>query len=238
MAFIPGFNSRYFVGSMRFSAFGKSLNSTAMCEQLDISSQEDRAKVYANGQRDGQASIDMMLDTAYATQSQFTVLNTWQTTGTPCTFGFDGLAASATAWMLNGNQSSANITSAASEVVGVSVSIQADGGVDWGVVIGAETAVTVDANSTGIDNGALTSNGGVAHLHVSAFSGLTNDVILLEHSTNNSVWATLGTFATVTGVGSERLVIAPGTTVNRYLRINDNVTGTGSVTRLVAFARR
>lgn len=238
MAFIPGINSRYFVGSMRFSAFGKSINSTATCDQLDASSQEDRAKVYVNGQRDGQASIDMMLDTAYATQSQFTVLNTWQSTGQPCTFGFDGLAAGSTAWMLQGNQSSANITSSASELVGVNVSIQSDGGIDWGVVIGAELAVTTDQNSTGIDNGALTSNGGVAHLHISAFSGLTNDVILLEHSTNNSVWATLGTFATVTAVGSERLVIAPGTTVNRYLRINDNVTGTGSVTRTVAFARR
>jgi hypothetical protein len=42
----------------------------------------------------------------------------------------------------------------------------------------------------------------------------------------------------VTGTGSERLVIAPGTTVNRYLRIRDDVTGTGSCTRFVSFARR
>jgi hypothetical protein len=33
-------------------------------------------------------------------------------------------------------------------------------------------------------------------------------------------------------------VIAPATAVARYLRVGDNVTGTGSITRAVAFARR
>jgi hypothetical protein len=42
----------------------------------------------------------------------------------------------------------------------------------------------------------------------------------------------------VTAVGTERVVVAPGTAVRQYLRVKDDVTGTGSHTRLVAFARR
>ena len=98
--------------------------------------------------------------------------------------------------------------------------------------------ITVDTTGTAQNNGAGTTNGGIAHLHVSAYSGLTSDVITIEHSVNGSTsWATLVTFATVTAVTSEQVVVAPGTTVRQYLRVVDDVTGTGSVTRAVAFAR-
>lgn len=239
MAFIPGINARYFVGPMRFSVFGKSLSADVNVTQLDVSSNEDRAQVFINGQKSGSASIDMMLDTAYATTSQFTTLNTWATTGQPLTFGFDGSALAAVVWLMFGNQSGATITANASDVVGATVAIQPDGPVDWGQVVATEAAVTVDGNGTAVDGGAASANGGVAHIHSTAFSGLTSDVVTIEHSVDGSTsWATLATFATVTAVGSERIVVAPGTTVRRYLRVVDDVTGSGSHTRLVAFARR
>ena len=53
-----------------------------------------------------------------------------------------------------------------------------------------------------------------------------------------SAWATLVTFATVTAVTAERVVVAPGTTVRRYLRVVDDVTGAGSISRGITFARR
>jgi hypothetical protein len=90
MAFTPGINTRYFVGPMRFSVFGKSINVEATCNQLEASSQEDRAQVYINGQKNGSASIEMMLDTATTAPAQFTLLNTWQATPQPVTIGFDG----------------------------------------------------------------------------------------------------------------------------------------------------
>jgi hypothetical protein len=111
-------------------------------------------------------------------------------------------------------------------------------GIDFGVVIDPETAITVDTNGTAVDNGASTANGGVAHLHVTAFSGLTSNSVIVEHSTDNAAWSTLGTFTLVTGTTSERLLITAGTTVNRYLRVRDDVTGTGSCTRIVTFNRR
>ena len=69
MAFEPGLNSRYFVGPLRFSVFGRSLNCEVTCNQIEASSTEDLAQKYINGQKNGSASIDMMLDTAVATPS-------------------------------------------------------------------------------------------------------------------------------------------------------------------------
>jgi len=239
MAFAPGTNSRYYVGPMRFSVFGKSLDCTVDCAQLDVSSQENTAQVYLNGQKNGSASIDMMLDTTYAATSQFTTLNTWQTTPQPITVGFDTAAASTTVWMLLGNQSSVTFGSSVGDMVTANVSIQPDGPVDWGQVIAAEAAVTEDGNGAAVDGGAASANGGVAHIHSTAFAGLTSNAVRIEHSVNGSTsWDTLASFTTITGVGSERVVVAPGTAVRRHLRVVDDVTGTGSHTRFVSFARR
>jgi len=46
------------------------------------------------------------------------------------------------------------------------------------------------------------------------------------------------TSATIGAVGSERITIAAGTSVPRYLRVVDTIVGTGSTTRVVTFARR
>jgi hypothetical protein len=241
MAFVPGINTRYFVGPMRFSVFGKSIDVTVTCNQLEVSSHEDRAQVYINGQKTGSASIDMMLDTAYAATSQFTTLNTWQATPQPVTVGFDGTALAASVWMILGNESGVTFSDTASDIAAATVAIQPDGPIDWGQVIATEAAVTVDGNGTAVDGGASSSNGGVAHVHTTAFSGLTNNIITIEGSADGSTgWATIsgGTFSTITAVGSERLVIAAGVSVPRYLRAVDNVTGSGTTTRLVSFARR
>lgn len=239
MAFLPGINTRYFVGPMRFSVFGKSITVEATCTQLDASSQEDRAQVYINGQKNGSASIEMMLDTAVATTSQFSLLNTWQGTPQPVAVCFDGISLGADVWMMQGNQSSVTFGASVGDMAMTSVNIQPDGGVDWGQVIAIEAAVTADGNGTAVDNGAATANGGVAQIHSTAFSGLTSNAVVVEHSVDGSTsWATLATFATVTAVGSERVVVAPGTAVRRYLRVRDDVTGSGSHTRFVSFARR
>jgi hypothetical protein len=236
MAFTPGFNSRFFVGSQRWSLYARAMSATVSAEQIDVSSMEDLARVFANGQKNGTAQLDMMLDGVGA--GQFALANTWQSTQQPLTLGFDGCDLSDVVWLIAGNQSSATIGDTLNDVATIGISVQPDGPIDWGVMIAAEGAITVDTDGTSVDNGASSANGGVAHLHTTAYSGLTSNSVIIEHSTNNSVWATLATFASVTAVGSERLVVAAGTTVNRYLRIRDDVTGTGSTTRAVSFARR
>jgi hypothetical protein len=130
-------------------------------------------------------------------------------------------------------------TSTHNAAVSGSLSTQTTGPTEAGQVVGDMTAITIDGNGTAVDGGAATANGGVAQIHVTAFSGLTNNIVTIEHSVDGvGSWATIATFATYTGLTSERVVIAPATTIRRYLRVVDNVTGTGSTVRAVFFARR
>lgn len=122
------------------------------------------------------------------------------------------------------------------DTVPLTIQGQPDDGVDMGFVLHAPGAETADGNGTSLDNAAATSNGVVATLHLTAYSGLTNIVVKVQHSTDNSSWSDLVTFATATAVTSER--VKTTSTVNRYLRAFWDVTGTGSATFTVAAARR
>lgn len=108
-----------------------------------------------------------------------------------------------------------------------------DRGVSLHSTAAAETSAT---NGSTVDSGASSANGGAAYLWLTAFAG-TDATIRVEHSTNGSTWATLTTFTTLTAVGSERLIVAEATTVNRYLRSVSAGTFT-SITYAVAFGRR
>lgn len=122
------------------------------------------------------------------------------------------------------------------ETVTLTIDTMPDDGVDMGVWLHALGAETADGNATSVDNGAATSAGGVGALHVSAYTGLTSAVIKIQDSADNSSFADIITFATVTAVTSERKRITGA--VRRYVRATIDVTGTGSVTYAVAFARR
>lgn len=129
-----------------------------------------------------------------------------------------------------------SVQSTPTEAVKISIDAMPDAGVDWGLSLHATGAETADANAASVDNTASSANGGAAVLHVTAFSGLTNAVLKVQHSTDNSVWNDLVTFTTVTGLTAERRTVTG--TVNRYIRCATDVTGTGSVTFAMAFARR
>lgn len=238
MPFASAQVSRLYVGLLQFSGYTKGYNLAYQSEMLDVTVLTSTSKEFIPGQESATFNVDMLLDNAATASSQFGILYTAKSTPQVVTLAPSGTARGAETWQVQSNELNFSTTAAAADVVSATVAFQSDGLVDPGVVIDPETAITVDTNGTSVDNTAATSNGGVAHLHVTAYSGLTSNSIILEHSTNNSVWTTLATFTLVTGTGSERLVVAPGTTVNRYLRIRDDVTGTGSCTRFVSFARR
>ena len=106
------------------------------------------------------------------------------------------------------------------------IEAQANGyGCEWGEQLTAglrtDTAAT---NGVGVDNGASTAHGGQAYLHVTGLTG-TDVLMTVRHSTDNVTYATLGTFASVTTPGWQRIAIAPGTTVNRYVRVITSTTG-------------
>lgn len=111
------------------------------------------------------------------------------------------------------------------------------------VTVITPTTFSVPVNVTVAGTGgtfvlASTVNGGAGYQAISAFSGFTGVVGKVQHSVDNSVWADLVTFTNVTaGPVAERIVVAAGTTVNRYTRHIGTVTGAGSITPFAGFSR-
>jgi hypothetical protein len=108
---------------------------------------------------------------------------------------------------------------------------------DAGVVMATTTQgqaenlsiITATANGTTVDNAAATSKGWTAQLNVIHAGGTTPTLdVVIEHSTDDSNWTTLATFAQVTtATGAQSLTSAAvTTTVNRYVRAKRTISGT------------
>jgi hypothetical protein len=232
MPFVSATKSRVLAGTLSASCYSRGFSLSSGVDMLDVSTLCDDAKAFIPGQESSTASFTLIYDEAQAAHA-----GTWATAGNlPVTFLPGGAAVGDVAFLIDSIRTDYSTTTSVTGTVDASITTQTTGDTGYGVCVAALAAITTDTNGTAVDNAASSTNGGVAHLHVTAFAGLTSDVITIEHSTNNSTWATLATFTTATAATTQRLAVTG--TVNRYLRVVDDVTGTGSCTRLVAFARR
>lgn len=238
MAFQPSYNSRVLLGGLNLSCEVRSVSIQDMTDMLDTTTLCETAKAYIPGQTSSSFSADGPLDVDSSTNAPYDILTDWKSAAAlPLTYAPSGLAALAPVLLGDALQSDFSTTATQTATTDFSVSAQLTGPLDAGFSLEDLAAVTATGNGTARDLTASSTNGGVAHLHVTAFTGLTSNVVTIEDSADGtSGWATIGTFTTVAGITSERLVIAG--TVRRYLRVVDTVTGTGSCTRALSFARR
>jgi hypothetical protein len=100
--------------------------------------------------------------------------------------------------------------------------------------IAVNTSASTGAGTDGQFVLASTTAGGVGYLHCTAFAP-TSLVPKIMHSPDDSTYAALITFATLTAVGKERKTVTG--TVDRYLSFNGDHTGAGSVTVFSGFCR-
>lgn len=136
--------------------------------------------------------------------------------------------------LFNGFLDDYNIAGSVEDAVRLSATFTGSAATRLGVnlhPLGAETATGAE---TSVDQAASSSNGGVANLHVTAFTG-TDCTIKIQDSADDAAWADLITFSTVSGVTSERATVTG--TVDRYVRVNITAGTFTSVTFAVAFAR-
>lgn len=231
MTFKPGYRARILNGDFSLSAKLSQASGALDVEMLDVTTfADDGVKRFIPGLDGSTFSVEGFVDAAAATDNA-----AWTSTQ-PITYGTDGLAAGASVLMVNALRSSYEIGTQVGGVASFTFEGTTDGPTDFGASLHDLTAETADTNGTSVDGAAATTNGGVAHLHVTDFSGLTGAVVTIEDSaTGSSGWATIGTFANATGATSERIAISG--TVRRYTRAVVDVTGTGSVTFAVALAR-
>lgn len=152
----------------------------------------------------------------------------------------DGSAVGAFAATILGDLSDHEIAASVSDAVGYTMTAGADESVDMGFLVHGYTAETATANGASVDRGVPSANGGVLVMHMPVYSGLTSATVKVQDSADNATWADLtgGAFAAATAPAAQRLFLAKGTTIRRYVRVVTTVVGTGSATFLVAFAPR
>jgi hypothetical protein len=243
--FRHGKNTVVLFDKYNLSEYFNSVTATAMAEAVETTTFGSANKTYAIGMKDGSISleglwagdtdgVDEVLSAAVASNSKKII-----------TVGSEGATLGRRAKLINTDETSYEISSAVADMVTISAEAQASGtvgGFDGGVLLAANQTVSATVANTSVDNSASTTNGGVGHLHVTSNTRNGAATIKIQHSANNSTWADLSVFTATTSstTTSERIEVAAGTTVNRYLRVNVSaISGsTGSLTITVGFARR
>lgn len=136
---------------------------------------------------------------------------------------FRGTAQGNPAASLVGKQVGYDPTRANDGALTLNTSAQANGyGLEWGVMLtGGEQTDTEATDHTGLDQGASSSHGAQAYLHVFSFTG-TSCTVTIEDSADDSTYASLIAFTAATGATSERKTVTG--TVDRYVRVATNGT--------------
>lgn len=242
MPFIHGKDAAIVHGATALTSF---LNDGSVSQDIEtaettVFGTAGGAKTYIVGLRDATLSASGLFDGAAGAVDAVLSTSIGSDTLAPVLFAQSGITAGNRCYIMQAKTTSYEVSAPVGDVVSVSYDAQADGGTDDAILLTALAAVTATGNGTAQDNTSSTTNGGVGQLHVTANSMNNNMIFKVQHSADNSTWADLVTFTTVatTVTTSERITVATGTTVNRYLRAEYTASGTGSITFTMAFARR
>jgi len=232
--------TRIVVGKVPVSCIATSVDPSTSRNMIDRTALCDTGRVFIPGQLEHSLSVGAMFDDDGAAGSYWAELTDNHASDTllPITVAPAGLSAGSPAWLAEAYQMAYKPTQGVGDGVDLGIDFATTGVALFGQSITDLAAVTTTSNSSAVDGGAATANGGIAHLHVTALSTPTTLDVDIEHSVDGSTsWAVLGSFTQVTTTtATERIVIASGTTVRRYLRAAFTVSGT-SYTCSVAFAR-
>ena len=238
MAFRNAQQSRIYVGLFNASCYARTAGLGSSMDALDVTTLCDTSKVFIPGKDTSSFTIAGPLDVDATSNAQWDALTDQKQASAPTPITYMPLGTDGAAWLVEAVDTNFEASAGNDSTVDWSMAALTTGHTDMnGTILANAVAVTTTTTGSSIDGAAATSNGGVVHLHVTAFSGLTSDTITIEDSsTGSSGWATIATFTAATGVTSQRVTIAG--TIKRYVRIVDTVVGTGSATRTIAMSRR
>lgn len=241
MPFLHGKSTIVLHNEYDLSSYFNDASTSRSVETAETTAFGNSAKTYITGLQDGTISLSGMFDGgANAIDQEMTDI-IGSNDGGILTIAVSGsLAIGQRVISALGELTSYEVSAPVGDVVAANAEFQVDGGVGNAISLHALSAETATGNGTSHDGAASSANGGVAQLHVTANTMNNNMVFKVQHSSDNSTWADLATFTTVatTVKTAERVTVASGTTVNRYLRGTWTASGTGSVTFHINFARR
>jgi hypothetical protein len=240
--FRHGKNVNVFLDQYDFSTYFNDVTASTSVDTAETSAFGTSAKTYVVGHRDGTVSLSGMFESTESTGTdQYFATALGSATKIKLIVAPEGNSNGAGAIMLVADDTSYEVSSAIADIVQASAEFQSTDAVEHGKILSSGSTVSATGNGTGVDNGASTANGGAGFLSVPVNTRNGNITVKIQHSADNSTFADLITFTVVSSTSktSERVEVASGTTVNRYLRVNYTVAGsTGSATPVVAFTRR
>lgn len=241
MAFVHGKGTVVLFNATNMSSYLKEASTSNSVETADVTAfSTTGAKSYIVGLKDGTVSLSGMFDGGVGASDVIFQGALGASTGVVSVFS-DGDAIGKRGLTASIHETSYNLSSPVGDVVSATAELQATGGIDASVSLHALGAETATGNATSHDGTASSANGGVGTVHVTANTRDGSTTIKIQHSADNSTWADLVTFSAVstTVTTQERVVVASGTTVNRYLRATHTLAGsTGSITYQASFGRR
>lgn len=221
--FTHGKDAKVFANGYDLSGYLSSVSVSGEADTAETSTLGSTAKTYIAGLKDATLSAegffsaevggsDVRLASQLGTEVVFTVV----------------LSADAVGAMGYGMKAIETTYEAGAEIGGaVAVSMEGQSTVGQEPIrvlhaLGAETAT---GTGTSVDNGASSTNGYAAYLHVTSASGSTPSLtVKVQHSADNSSWADLATFTAVTAANAYERVTGSGT-VNRYIRAQFTISG-------------
>lgn len=233
MAFIHGKDAGLLFGGANLSTLFHEAGFSADVDTAEVTTFTAGWKAFIAGQASGSIDLSGYFDP--------TINTAWGTIGDDpggvLTAGPGGLGLGAVVRLVDVLTSGYEEQASIGDAVAFSWDITADGAVGFGRIIAASAAITADGNGASFDYTAQSTAGGIAHLHVTSVSAADSIVVTIEDSsTGSSGWATIGTFASKSAAGAERIAIAG--TIKRYVRAVYDVTGTDvSIVCTVALAR-
>jgi len=241
MAFIHGKSAVVLHGAFDLSSFLNTAQVQSSVAYGDTTAFGASAKAYIVGLKDGTVSASGMFDGSASAVDETLTASIGSNTLSPVTLATAGTTLGNRVALLLAKTTSYQVSSPVGDVVSVSYDAQADGGIDYGVSLAATASVSATTTGSSSDNTVSTANGGIAQMHVTVNTRDVSSILKVQHSADNSVWVDLATFTTVatTVKTSERVAVAAGVTVNRYLRaVNTLSAGTGAITYQISFSRR
>jgi hypothetical protein len=242
MAFIHGKSAGVLYGAYDLSAFFNEASMSQSVETAETTTFGSGAKSYITGLKDGTFSLSGMFDGVAAGIDEVISASVGDSANVPITIipqQAATMVVSDVSFSGETLETSYEVSSPVGDVVSANMEGQITGGMDRGIILAPKTVVSATATGTSVDQTASTTNGGVGYLHVTANTRNGAITVKVQHSSDNSTFADLITFTSVssTTIVSERIAVTG--TVNRYVRASYTVAGSsGSATTTDAFSRK
>lgn len=220
MAFTHGKLARVYMDATNLSDYMRSVTVSAEIDTAESSTFGADWKQYVKGLRDatisGEGLFEATPDAAIMAALDSATKSVWQSYPAGDAVGASGRG-------LSCDTTSYEPSSEIGDVVAWSVEGQSSVGADRIVSHHPHGQETTSGTAASVDNTDPTTGGGVAYLNVTAISGTA--VITLQDSADDSTYADLVSFGTVTATGGLRVTYAG--TADRYTRlVHTNAAGT------------